>query len=73
LKEAKTIAQQIAAQGALAVKISKLALNASARSNSAFDTLDALGQAVLFESEDKHRRMSEFLERRSSARKPQGS
>jgi enoyl-CoA hydratase len=73
LREAKAIAQRIAAQGPLAVKISKLALNASARSNGAFDTLDALGQAVLFESEDKHRRMSEFLERRSSAKKPQGA
>jgi enoyl-CoA hydratase/carnithine racemase len=74
LREAKAIGQQIASQGALAVKISKLALNASARSNSAFDTLDALGQAVLFESEDKHRRMSEFLDRRSgSARKTPGS
>jgi enoyl-CoA hydratase len=73
LREAKSIAQQIAAQGALAVKISKLALNASARSNYAFDTLDALGQAVLFESEDKHRRMADFLDRRGAARKTQGS
>jgi enoyl-CoA hydratase len=65
LQEAKTIGALIAAQGSLAVKISKLALNASARSSAAFDTLDALGQAVLFDSEEKHRRMSEFLERRS--------
>lgn len=65
LAESMRIGAQIAAQGALAVKISKLALNASARSNAAFDTLDALGQAVLFETEEKHRRMKDFLDRRS--------
>jgi enoyl-CoA hydratase len=71
MREARALAWQIAAQSALAVKISKLALNASARSNPAFDTLDALGQAVLFESEDKHRRMAEFLDRRTSKPKAQ--
>lgn len=65
VREAKALAWQIAAQGPLAVKLSKLALNAAGRTNSAFDTLDALAQAVLFETEDKNRRMTEFLERRS--------
>jgi enoyl-CoA hydratase len=66
LDEAMKMARQIAAQGPLAVKISKLALNASARSNPAFDTLDALGQAVLFETDDKHQRMQAFLDKRTA-------
>jgi enoyl-CoA hydratase len=69
MREAKALAWQIAAQSPLAVRISKMALNASARSNPAFDTLDALGQAVLFESEDKHKRMAEFLARRAQKSK----
>jgi enoyl-CoA hydratase len=65
VKEARALALSIAAQGSLAVRISKLALNASARSNPAFDTLDALGQAVLFETDEKHARMQAFLEKRT--------
>jgi enoyl-CoA hydratase len=65
MKEARALAVNIASQGSLAVRISKLALNASARSNPAFDTLDALGQAVLFETPEKHERMQAFLEKRS--------
>jgi enoyl-CoA hydratase len=64
LAEARATALAIARHGALAVQISKLALNASGRSDPAFDTLDALGQAVLFESPEKHARMQAFLERK---------
>lgn len=69
LSEARAMALAIAKQGALAVKISKLALNASARANPAFDTLDALAQAVLFETDEKHERMQAFLEKRSSGKR----
>jgi enoyl-CoA hydratase len=74
LREAKALAWQIASQGSLAVRIAKLALNAAGRNGGgyALDTIDALGQAVLFETEEKHRRMSEFLDRRAS-RAPAGS
>lgn len=64
LSEAKALALSIAKQGALAVKISKLALNAAGRPSPAFETLDVLGQAVLFESEEKHARMAAFLEKK---------
>lgn len=65
LRAAKELAVTIAKQGALAVQISKIALNAAGRPNPAFEALDAMGQAVLFESEEKHLRMGAFLERRA--------
>lgn len=64
LNEAKALALSIAKQGALAVRISKLALNAAGRPTPAFETLDVLGQAILFESEEKHARMAAFLEKK---------
>lgn len=64
LNEAKALALSIAKQGALAVRISKLALNAAGRPSPAFETLDVLGQAILFESEEKHARMAAFLEKK---------
>ncbi len=64
LAEAKALALSIAKQGALAVRISKLALNAAGRPSPAFETLDVLGQAILFESEEKHARMAAFLEKK---------
>lgn len=65
LDAALETASMIAKQGALAVKVSKMAVNASARSNPAFEAVDVLGQAVLFESEDKHSRMQAFLDRKA--------
>src|SRR5688572_13382533 len=50
LETAMGIARDIAKQGALAVRISKLAINASARPSPVFETLDTLGQAVCFDS-----------------------
>jgi len=66
LPKALGIAKEIAAQGQLAVRIAKEAMNAAWGSVRAFDTLDVLGQAVLFASEDKHRRMSAFLDKRAA-------
>lgn len=62
--EALATAERIAKQGSLAVRVSKLALNASARPNPAFETLDVLGQAVCFDSDDKRARMQAFLDRK---------
>lgn len=67
--KALELATQIAKQGPLAVRMSKLALNASARPNAAFETVDVFAQAVLFESEDKHARMQAFLDRRAQKAK----
>ena len=69
LEEAKATALSIAKQGQLAVEITKLAVNASSRNSPVFDTLDALGQAVTFASEDKYARMTAFLERRKGKKK----
>ena len=65
MTEARALAESVARQGTLAVRVSKLALNASARAHPGFETLDVLGQAVLFESEDKHQRMQAFLDRKT--------
>jgi len=67
--KAKELACQIAKQGDLAVQLSKQALNAAWGPPRAFDTLDALAQAVCFESQDKHDRMQNFLDQRAARRK----
>ncbi|MDM4721928.1 enoyl-CoA hydratase/isomerase family protein [Micromonospora sp. WMMA1363] len=48
---------------ALALRLTKLAVDAP---TAAHPQLDLVSQAVLFEDEEKHRRMTEFLERRRS-------
>ena len=50
--------------GHMAVKIAKAALNANAGTSIPYDAVDALGQAVLFESGEKHRRMAAFLDKK---------
>lgn len=64
--EAWALAERIAKQGPLAVRISKQALNASARPHPGFETLDVLGQALCFDSDDKRNRMQAFLDRKKS-------
>ncbi len=59
------LAAEIARQGTLAVRLSKQALNASARPNPAFETVDVFAQAVAFESDDKRRRMQAFLDKKA--------
>ncbi len=63
-EEALAVARQIASHGQLAVRVSKLALNAAGRPNPSFETLDVLGQALCFDSDDKRARMQAFLDRR---------
>ena len=65
LAAARELASQILRNGALAVRLAKLNLNNSARTgqDSAL-LLEQVSQAVLFESEDKRQRMTDFLERK---------
>ena len=65
LAAARELAGQILRNGALAVRLAKLNLNNSARTgqDSAL-LLEQVSQAVLFESEDKRQRMTDFLERK---------
>jgi enoyl-CoA hydratase len=68
LEEASRVARKIAEQGALAVRIAKAAINAAAGTSIPYDAVDALGQAVLFDSPEKHQRMAAFLSRRSGGK-----
>lgn len=67
LAAARATAAQIARQGRLALRLAKLALNASSRTGQdAGLLLEQVSQAVLFESQDKLERMTAFLERRKA-------
>ncbi|MCK6440043.1 MAG: enoyl-CoA hydratase-related protein [Planctomycetes bacterium] len=62
------IAERILKRGPLAVRVAKTALNASARTG--LDTgltIESVGQALLFDSEDKNTRMSAFLNRKQKS------
>ena len=64
LERAVALGGEIAANGREAVRLAKLAMNALARpGHQAAATLESVAQAVLFDSDDKHRRMREFLDR----------
>lgn len=63
LAEALLLAKKIAGQSALAVRLAKMTMNQVARGANVSE-VEAVAQAVLFESEDKRRRMSDFLEKR---------
>jgi len=65
LPEALSLAKKIAGQSALAVRLAKMTMNQVARGANVSE-VEAVAQAVLFESEDKRRRMSDFLEKRRS-------
>jgi enoyl-CoA hydratase len=66
LDAAKALARQILAHGALAVRLAKLNLNNAARTGQDSGLLlEQVSQAVLFDSEEKRRRMTEFLEKRA--------
>lgn len=59
------LADKIAAQAALAVRLTKSAFHAP---RDAHPLIDNVAQAVLFETEDKHERMTAFLQRREEKR-----
>ena len=65
LDAARELAGSILQQGALAVRLAKQALNASSRAGQDVGLLlEQISQAVLFDSEDKRRRMTDFLDKR---------
>jgi len=66
LDAARGLAAAITANGTLAVRLAKIALNASHRTGSDVGfTIEALAQASCFESDDKRQRMTAFLEQRA--------
>ena len=62
---AVTLAREIAKQAPLAVRVAKAALNAFARGSTPEVLLESSLQGILYETEDKQRRMTEFLEKRA--------
>jgi enoyl-CoA hydratase len=64
METARGLAETIEKQGATAIRIAKLALNAQRHEVDAAQTFESVAQAVLFDSEEKERRMTAFLERR---------
>ncbi len=62
LEAGNALADRIAAQGALAIRLSKAVFHAP---REAHPFIDDLAQAVLFETEEKHDRMTAFLERKN--------
>ena len=59
---AKAMAAKILEQSPLAVRIAKLAVNAWAKGGmDAWRAVEDLSQAILFEDDEKERRMSTFL------------
>ena len=66
IDQALALAKEIASRGRLAVRLAKAAMNALSRpGEAAAVTLESMAQAILFETEDKHRRMEEFLSRKN--------
>lgn len=64
LPRALAVAAEIAAHGRMAVRLAKATMNALARpGEAAAISIESIAQALLFDSEDKQRRMTEFLDR----------
>ncbi len=64
---AMELAAEIAKNGRTAVRMAKAAMNALARpAEGIASSFESVAQAILFDSEDKHRRMDAFLEKRKS-------
>jgi enoyl-CoA hydratase len=57
-------AEALAGQGATALRLAKLALNAQRHEIDMSAALESLAQAVLFDSEEKRARMTAFLEKK---------
>ncbi len=65
LTSAMETAKKIATNAPLAIQVAKVSLNALARGADP-RSVEQLGQALLFDSADKHERMTAFLERRAN-------
>jgi len=62
---AEELARRILANSTLAVRLAKSAVNAAARgAGEHMNLVECLSQAILFDDEEKRRRMSAFLDRR---------
>lgn len=65
--EAHKLAHSILRKGQLAVRMAKAALNQSTRMGMDSGLVfESVAQALLFESEDKHKRMTDFLEKKKT-------
>jgi len=65
LLEAKEVAGRIVANGTMAVRLAKSAVNAAAAgAGEHMDLIECLSQAILFDDEEKIARMSAFLDRK---------
>ncbi len=65
LEAATDLAQRIAKNSTTAVRLAKLTINVSSESGErGRDIVEMLSQAICFESQDKHDRMTAFLERK---------
>lgn len=65
LAKAHALAADIAKQGRMALRLAKVALNTSSRTGQDTGLLvEQIAQAVLFDSAEKHERMTAFLEKR---------
>ncbi len=65
VSEARNMAAQIARNAPLAVQVAKVSLNALARGADP-GSVERLGQALLFDSPEKHARMTAFLEKKKA-------
>jgi enoyl-CoA hydratase len=69
LEEARQWAETIAAQGGMAIRLAKVALNAQRHQVDTSGSLEALAQAFLFESNEKKTRMTAFLDKKSGEKR----
>ena len=61
------LAASVAAQSPMAVRLAKVAINSGRESSEATGSmLEALAQTVLYDDQDKHDRMTAFLEKRAA-------
>ncbi len=68
MEQSRKLARTICKKGPLAVRVAKQALNQSARTNlESGMVFESVAQAMLFESEDKQKRMTAFLEKKNKA------
>ena len=62
---ARELARTVTGNGRLAVRLAKVSLDAGSESSiEAAMALESASQAILFDDEDKKKRMTEFLEKR---------
>jgi enoyl-CoA hydratase len=65
IETAVELGRKIASQAPLAVRLAKLIMNQGARGASLTE-VESVAQAILFESEEKRQRMTEFLKKRAA-------